>query len=260
MHARGIFLILVLTLAAGALAPAARAAPPDSAVGAQVQYAHGRLTVSATDVPLADLLQKVARATGLEVVFDVRPEGRTSLSFRDLPLDESLRRILRGRNFAFEYARPGVPAKLWIFSGSGAGKDSPRGREIGPPPERASEVQSPQPDLTAEEPSTRGAAVEALGDSGRAEAVEPLRQALRDEDEQVRESAIMALAGIGTEEAIQALGIALRDQAPWLREVAVTALGQFDSPAATQLLRQALSDSDEGVRQAAAAVLEQQPR
>ncbi len=260
MHTRGL-LSLILALAAGtAHEPAARGAPPDPAAGAQVQYAQGRLTVSATDVPLADLLQKVARATGLEVVLDARLEGRASLSFRDLPLDESLRRLLRGRNFAFEYARPGVPAKLWIFSGSPADKGSARVPEIGPPPQGTEEVQNLQSNLAAEEPSTRGAAVEALGDSGRVEAVEPLRQALRDEDEQVRESAIMALAGIGTEEAIQALGIALRDQAPWLREVAVTALAQFESPAATQLLRQALSDSDEGVRQAAAAVLERQPR
>ncbi len=260
MRARGI-LILVFTLVAGiAGEPAARAAPSDPAAGAQVQYAHGRLTVSATDVPLADLLQKVARATGLELVLYTRVEGRTSLSFRDLPLDESLQRLLRGRNFAFEYARPGVPAKLWIFPGSGADKGVPHAAETRPSPQDVNEVQSLQSDLAAEDPSTRGAAVEALGDSGRGEAVEPLRRALRDADEQVRESAIMALAGIGTEEAIQALGIALRDQAPWLREVAVTALGQFESPSAIALLRQALSDTDEGVRQAAAAVLEERSR
>lgn len=251
---------LSLALAAGvvwgsAQLPAAQGEPWSTKTGV-VRYAHDRLTLDVKDAPLAPLLQEIARQAGITVSLLGTLEGGITISFRDLSLDESLRRILRRRNFALEYDRSGKPERLWISPTSARGLDAGTSRA-----ERDQEApREPPPELAAADPTSRGAAVEALGDGGERQAVGPLMQALRDPDEEVRQSAIMALASIGSEEATAALGLALRDEAPWLREVAVTALGQIGTPSAVRLLRQALSDSDEGVRQAAAAVLEQLPQ
>ncbi len=259
---------LSLALAAGvvwgsAQLPAAQGEPWSTKTGV-VRYAHDRLTLDVKDAPLAPLLQEIARQAGITVSLLGTLEGGITISFRDLSLDESLRRILRRRNFALEYDRSGKPERLWISPASAGGPDAGAGRreqEYAGRAEREQETPSePPPELAAADPTIRGAAVEALGDGGERQAVGPLMQALRDPDEEVRQSAIMALASIGSEEATAALGLALRDEAPWLREVAVTALGQIGTPSAVRLLRQALSDSDEGVRQAAAAVLEQLPQ
>ena len=59
--------------------------------------------------------------------------------------------------------------------------------------------------LTSEDSSEREDAVDALGESRRPEAVEPLSLPLQDEDEDVREAAVAALANIGGDEAAKAL-------------------------------------------------------
>ncbi len=236
-----------------------------------IQFVNDQLTVKAEDVSLQELLEEIARQGSLTLVLSGSLADRITTEFHQLPLDEGLRRILGHQSFAVEYAQqipeesPSTvrrPTKLWIFSkveiadrvqtmpvdGNTRG-DSRK--------DVATDIRRLHVALTSEDPGEREDAVDALGESGRPEAVAPLRLALADEDEDVREAAIAALTEIGGDAAAQALAIALQDEDSSLREEAVAALGEIGGENAIRLLKQALADEDESVREAAADVLEE---
>jgi hypothetical protein len=67
----------------------------------QVQWKNGRLSLSAEQVSLAQVLREVSRKTGMEVRGSAfLPGGKVSQQFTDLPLDEGLKRLLRTTNYA----------------------------------------------------------------------------------------------------------------------------------------------------------------
>ncbi len=235
-----------------------------------IRFANGHLTVKVQDVSLDALIREIARQTGLTVARYGSLNERLSLEFHRLPLEAGLRRILRHRSFAMEYApstptgRPTGPRPktLWVFAKADEGNPVPvtvvaatkagsSGEDI------ATEISRLQAALSSEDEWDREEAVDTLGESGRPEAVAPLRLALADENEDVREAAIIALAEIGGDAAAQALALALHDADPWLREEAVDALGEIGGEIAIGLLEQALADDEESVREAAADMMAQ---
>ena len=236
-----------------------------------IQFADDHLTVTAQDVSLRALLQEIARQSGFTLVRYGSLDERMTLQFHQLPLDEGLRRILRHRSFALEYAeqtpeqQPSAlrrPKTLWIFP-QGEEEYSVRntivedtktdstGEDI------AIDISRLQAALSSGDAADREEAVEALGESGRPEAVAPLRLALADKDEDVREAAIIALGEIGGPAAAQALAIALRDEDPCLRLEVIETLGKIGGEIAIGLLEQALVDEEEFVRETAAELLAQ---
>lgn len=234
-----------------------------------IQFADDHLTVKIQDVSLREILQEIARRSGFTLVRYGSLDEPMTLQFHQLPLDEGLQRILRHRSFALEYAQQTPeerlsvvrrPKTLWIFPQGdeeysiqntivGDTKIGSSGEDI------ATEISRLQAALSSEDAGDREEAVDALGESGRPEAVAPLRLALADQDEDVREAAIMALAEIGGDAAAQALALALDDEDPWLREEAVDALGEIGGEIAIGFLEQALADDEESVREAAAEKL-----
>lgn len=233
-----------------------------------IQFVNDQLTVKVKDVSLQELLEEIARQGGLTLVLSGSLADRITIEFHQLPLEEGLRRILPQRNFAVEYSTTSEqsastvrrPTKLWIFSKAEIEfrvqttvvDGNTRGDSL---IDVATDIRRLQVALTSEDPGEREDAVDALGESGRPEAVAPLRLALADEDEDVREAAIAALTNIGGEEAAQALAIALQDEDSSMREEAVEALGEIGGDAAAQALAIALQDQDSSIRETAVEAL-----
>src|SRR6266567_7679117 len=127
---RSLVVVLVLQAAlpgAEALALVARGAEP-------IEVREGRVTALIVESPLVTLLQAIARQGGIDIVLHASLEGTVSVTFRDVPLEEALRRILRTTNAVFIYsqrsaahvgappARAGVPqarlSEVHIYPGS----------------------------------------------------------------------------------------------------------------------------------------------
>ncbi len=234
-----------------------------------VRIANGLLTVKVHDASVEELVEEVARQSGLNIVWYGTISERITLDFQGLALDQALARILRYHSFALAFSRTGEgpsnfprPRKLWII---------PRGAE-GSPPQATAASESEQEDLLQEESTDimlliaalrsedsweREEAVEALGELGGPESAQFLGVALTDEDEDVRQAAIAALAHIGGDQAAQVLAVALEDEDEWFREEALEALGEIGGDSAIRLLEQALSDEYEGVRDTAEELLKE---
>ena len=234
-----------------------------------VRIANNLLTVKVHDASVEELIEEIARQSGLNIVWYGTISERITLDFQGLALDQALARILRRHSFALASAQGGEgegtaarPRKLWII---------PKGAE-GSPPQAAAANESERDDvlqdeslditlliaaLRSEDSWEREEAVEALGEIGGPESAQFLGVALTDEDEDVRQAAIAALAHIGGDRAAQVLAVALEDEDEWFREEAVEALGEIGGNSAIRLLEQALSDEYDGVRDTAEELLEE---
>jgi hypothetical protein len=234
-----------------------------------VRMTDDRLTVKVRDASVEELIEEIARQSGLNIVWYGTISERITLDFQGLALDQALARILRQHSFALASAqgREGQgtaarPRRLWII---------PKGAE-GSPPQAVAVNESRQEDvlqdeslditlliaaLRSEDSWEREEAVEALGEIGGPESAQFLGVALKDEDEDVRQAAIAALSHIGGDRAAQVLAVALEDEDEWFREEAVEALGEIGGDSAIRLLEQALSDEYDGVRDTAEELLEE---
>lgn len=235
-----------------------------------VWFADGCLTVKAQDVPLGELIDEIAKKSGVTVAKHVALDRRVSLEFHRLPLEQALRRILRHRSFVLEYAEPvpGQPsavARVRTLSilPQGHERYSAKAAAVRPMTSGPSEadvtarIWELQAALASGDAQTREEAVVELGESERAEAVGPLSLALADANEDIREAAVFSLTDIGGAHAAKALDIALADRDPRVREAAVDALGEIGGEVAIALLERALSDKVKFVREAAAEMLDE---
>ncbi len=234
-----------------------------------VRFANGLLTVKVHDASVKELVEELARQSGINIVWYGTISERITLDFQGLALDQALGRILRQHSFALAFSQAGEgpsnsarPRKLWII---------PKGAE-GSPPQAAVANEIEQEDILQDESTDimlliaalrsedsweREEAVEALGEIGGPESAPFLGLALKDEDEDVRQAALAALAHIGGDQAAQVLAVAMEDEDEWFREEAVEALGEIGGNSAIRILEQALSDEYEGVREIAEELLEE---
>ena len=111
--------------------------------------------------------------------------------------------------------------------------------------------------LNDEEWELRAASAKALGQSGSAQAVEPLCIALTDQNWHVRIAAVGALGHLKDMRAVEPLCGALADTDWYIRIAATVALGQLGDIRAVGSLCAALEDTDAPVRSSAAAALGQ---
>lgn len=234
-----------------------------------VRIANNLLTVKVHDASVEELIEEIARQSGLNIVWYGTISERITLDFQGLALDQALARILRRHSFALASAQGGEgegtaarPRKLWIIP-KGAGGSLPQAAAANES-ERDDVLQDESLDITlliaalrSEDSWEREEAVEALGEIGGPESAQFLGVALTDEDEDVRQAAIAALAHIGGDRAAQVLAVALEDEDEWFREEAVEALGEIGGNSAIRLLEQALSDEYDGVRDTAEELLEE---
>ncbi|MBI4588260.1 MAG: hypothetical protein HY725_05440 [Candidatus Rokubacteria bacterium] len=86
-------------LAAAEPAPSTKGAQVGSEA-MQIHVDHGRLTVKLEGIPLETVLKEIGRRAGIEIAILGPLTKNTSMEFRDLPLAEGLRKLLRGFGWA----------------------------------------------------------------------------------------------------------------------------------------------------------------
>jgi hypothetical protein len=272
---------------AGVAPPYAADRSRDSA--GRVTVAEGLLTVQVVDAPLEEVLRAVARESGVTISLETPVPGKRTDSFRALPLDEGLRRLLRGANFTFFYGVYGRTApdgggsseatlrqvRVFAVPGNAALPELPRVRAS--VARRRGQAQTPAAKhsrswrdderaveaLSAvlaedEDGQRRADAAAALGRTWSPDAVDPLSEAiLDDEDSAVRRAAGEALGRTWSDDAVDPLALALLgDEDPIVREEAALALGETWSDAAVEPLTEALlEDPHWSVRDRAARAL-----
>src|SRR5262245_53857595 len=226
-----------------------------------VTYQEGRLSVRAERVPLANLLQEVARQTGLTIQGLSSVQQEVSVQFGNLPLLDGLRRLLARVNYLLliEHSAPGKRPRLQarVF-----GHDTPPPVGYVPAPARTSsrkgavseELKQALADI---DPIRRRWAVARLGEWGEEPAFPHLLAALDDVDPEVRQGALAGLSPYG-ERALGPLQPFLQhEQDPTVRLVALQVLGQVgrEDEVTGTLLHEMLADSDPRIRAAVVEVL-----
>ena len=241
--------------------------PPEGAI---VHASDGLLSVGAQGASLGDVLEDVARQTGLTLEGHGSIANRITIQFDQLPVEEALRLLLRGQSYLLvSREKRGdaptvlVPEVLRIFRE----RDSPgklprvaertsRSASLAAAPEilRLLDVLERSEDTWDKED-----AINALVRARDARVAQPLgRIALTDEDKAVRVAGIQALVKLGGKAAAQDLAIALGDEDAGIRRRAVNALGQVGGEDAVVFLDQVWRrDWDLSVRDAAAVALAQ---
>jgi hypothetical protein len=111
----------------------------DDVVPLWVDASPAGLTVFAEDVPLRSILDEIGRATGVRIRVDGGDQENVTIAFEDLPVEEGLRRLLRGKDFFMMSAPRGAieaahvyrrgappPAGARVSAGAGAAVSQPR--------------------------------------------------------------------------------------------------------------------------------------
>lgn len=198
-----------------------------------VVYRQQLLSVNCQNQSLKDVLDQIARDSGLRIAGTIENPENIALSFKNLPLDRALARLLRDRSFVLYYNKNGAPlaqpgdaavATLWLL----------------------------------DEVRDRGATVRDLSElasnysrSGFPHSIAQLKAALSYPDFEVREAALADLANIGSLEAQQTMRQALQDNDPEIRLQSLQAFAELGGDYAEQALRIAHQDPSAEVRRAA---------
>lgn len=244
-----------------------------------VRVTDGRLTLRADNALLEHVVATVQRESGVPVHRASPLAGRITVSFRDVPLEAGLRRLLAGTDLVMLYARADSPVAglaavrltdVRVYASAFRGPRSVEddiaavtaredsGLDIAAVDDARDDAVALRRLLrTADDRHTRMRAADALGHLGDADAIAALAGALRDDDASVRERAVNALGRTWNEQAVEPLALALlEDGDAFVREAAALALGATWSDAAVGALGQALTMAPErGVREAAARAL-----
>jgi len=146
-----------------------------------------RLTVELHRVPLGAVLAELARQAELHVALgEAAGHEFVSASFRNVPLDHAIRRLLGTRSYALVYAptasgpsegEPGRISELIVHSGKRQPVESEEARQAEP-----TEAES----LRHFDPQVRITALERWAQHREGDSVDPLTHAMVDPDERVR--------------------------------------------------------------------------
>lgn len=224
----------------------------------RLRFDDGLLSLHANQRTYAEVLVAIQKETGIRFRYTIPMSEAVTLSFKDVPVQEALKRLLgREAQLMFRFSegqsvasRAGVPEEVWIL-----GKVSGPIAEAGGPADKSAasvgesgvaRTQSPVPPAPADErqPDADPTTNEQLG-------MESLIETAQSEDPMRRLQAVSALAASGNadqETVNAALDAALTDEDAVVRAQAVQALVKRGGPEATGYLEQALRDQDSGVR------------
>jgi len=216
-----------------------------------VEIAAGRMTAELAEAPLATVLEIIAKKTGALIFLHGSAEETVTVEFRQQPLEEGMRRILRGKNAAYFYAAkssaPGKAALLAlsevrIFGLSGSVSEQ---ATIFAATQSGMEIRGPRGMVESAHKATDPLTAELA------------RRLLEAKDSQARKEAAAALARVSDPAALGALGQALTEDAEAsVRAAAADALGKtWDEDAVAPLAQAVLGDSSASVREAAARAL-----
>jgi hypothetical protein len=244
-------------LANGPESQAFKSQTPES-LSLRLRFDDGLLSLHANQRPFAEVLGAIQKETGIRFHYTIPMAEAVTLSFKDVPVQEALKRLLgHEAQFVFRFpegpsaaSRAGVPEDVWIL-----GKVSGPTAEVSGPTDKSAasigeggvaRVQSPEPLAPADEPQP-----DADPATTEQPDIESLIETTQSEDPIQRLQAVSALAGSGQTDqgAVNAaLNAALTDENAVVRAQAVQALVRRGGPEATGYLEQALHDQDPGVR------------
>ena len=246
----------------------------------------GSVSVIANDVPVRDVLEKIAMQSGIIVYSRSTLGTNVTYSTKEEPIPDVVRRILKQHNFTLHYvsdASTGTPvfgSRLWIFADDAA--STPPLWSVGQPvrdwtlryaagdPEknrlRAISNIATQEDKASVAPelisalgdpavAVREEAVYGLSESDDAAAIDYLKNSLYDPATRVRVAAISALADSDNDDATIALSDLLQDDDASIRSEVIHALADIGGNVANHYLQQALADTNEINRETASAYL-----
>lgn len=232
-------------------APSSAEKPAEAAKAVTVK--DGRLSVRVENLPLAWVLEEIARQGKFAVIAPSGPSRRrVSVQFQDLPMDEGVRQILRGNDAFFFYGVDGTaPASLkavWVYPKG-------RGRGLQPvPPETWASTAEVESRLSDPDSRIRAQAVESLVERKGDEARDAVVDALRDQDDQVRTRALYhALSGGVNVPTDLLTELALSDSSTDVRFLALDALAK--GPEARTIAETTLNDPNPRIRQKAKEML-----
>jgi hypothetical protein len=234
----------------GAVASAPIVCEAQQARGVSVAVAASRVTLSAQDAPLAEVLTAIGREAGITVVLKGDITNQVTETVVDAPLDDVVRRLTRGHSVVLVYdPAPDRPDHVVLTGvrvmGVASGRvtvASENRREMIEPnyfrhqllrSVRNELSQARSPDFTAalRRVSSRDATriVQMLLERG-APVVRILRTtAMTDPDPEVRRGAIRVLASLDSHDAVEAVRASIGDVDPMVRSEATTALRRLDA-------------------------------
>jgi HEAT repeat protein len=216
-------------------------APPfvgatESTVAMSVSFENGLVSVSASSVPVRDVIEAIADQAGLRLVEQVELDQQVTLDIDRQPLPDALAVLLENDSYTLFQAIPStdndadvIPGTLWVFS---------EGTSLAPAATVFYEAVLYQGTYREKKEAIRE-----LRRLGTPAAVQALSLALGDEDARIRDT-------IGSDEALAAIASAAQDSDPRVRGNAAAALASGDSETSAQYLAMALDDPDPRVRMA----------
>ncbi len=209
-----------------------------------------RLSATLRQASVGEVFAELARQTGIHMQVEKAAAIETvSAEFTNLPLDEGIKRILQGKNYALTYTeethdrRGGakiMAVRVLPTSTEPIPSEPASDVATGPNPRLGSSVASFLSGTRDADPRARRTAVIALGYLGDESAVDALGQLLlSDSDKKVRRAATEALAEIGSPQALGALGRALKDHDLVVQRNAAEAIVAIDGEQTLTQLREA---------------------
>jgi len=219
----------------------------------------GLLSVEIDNVPLEEVLMAIGQQKGfkrLKVQGNAAIANKISIKFQNLPLDQGIQRILRGRSYSLIYTQtkwdrgkgsPTILEEVRIF-GEG---DYEQSFELNLLESKGSVPSMSlkgliQQALYGEDTMTRAKAIVALLEAGDSPALAALRQALLEGD--VRESGLKAMMHFGGHVMMGPLANAIADKDSDAGEPGFVALAEVGGVRVRELIQQALEHENKEVR------------
>ena len=233
--------------------PSAKASASATSSGqAVVDFKDGRLSVSVTNQPLAQVLSVISQKAMVAITGggNLGREQRVTMQFQGLSLEDGLRRLLANYDAFFFYggdARASGPTALkgvWVYPKGGG-----NGLEPVPAEEWASTSEY-RGKLSASDPTVRADAIKTVVDREGDRARPAVLKALKDSDPQVRSSALNASVQISDD---RLRDLVANDSSPDVRVLALGGLA--NGPGAREIATQARNDPDPHVRALAGEIL-----
>jgi hypothetical protein len=261
----------LLTCSALVLAATCAIATPAHAQTLKVDWVNQRLTIIATDAPLADVLAEISHQTRASIVGLETLTGVISVELRDTRLVDALTTLLRGREYLIRYSATTDAAdrvKVWAraTSTTSGPPPVPRSSRGDSAPEVATFI-APAAFATTEPVPTGPSPAEAEAARLQAEGFfKPnadegsLLGLTKASDAGVRVRALQTLALQNTKNGFQAINAALDDPNPFVRAEALDLMLQLSGPGAESARRlgELLGHKDPAVRLPAALALGEQ--
>ncbi len=245
----------------------------------QVVWKAGRLTLTAENAPLSQILEELQRQTGLEVRGADQLRGRVSIHLSNVALSDGLQALLQGCNYAIIGHLPlaeGAPRpSLYVFGyvanrhndvSNGVAESTGRSRAAKKQTELGEnrgqfvlvdgrvelfDEQALRKGIRDDDPDVQGRAVETLAQQNQGAALEELLAQTHSDQAASRLQALQILdqtRWVDGATVLSALEKALGDEDPSVKGLAIESLAMRGGSVAMDYLSKALNDPDPSVR------------